>query len=114
PPFSAFSAPLRLCVKTPAPFLFPSPMATSLQVILNGELIPAAQAKISPLSDGFLFGHGVFETLRARHGQALQLEAHHARLAASCLALGLDAPDSPDELGQRITRLLAALKLPQA
>ena len=89
-------------------------MATSLQVILNGELIPAAQAKISPLSDGFLFGHGVFETLRARHGQALQLEAHHARLAASCLALGLDAPDSPDELGQRITRLLAALKLPQA
>ncbi len=89
-------------------------MATSLQVILNGELIHAAKAKISPLSDGFQFGHGVFETLRARHGLAQQLPAHRARLAASCAALGLDAPAPVEELGQRITRLLASLKLPQA
>lgn len=89
-------------------------MATAPQVILNGELVHAAQAKISPLCDGFQFGHGVFETLRARNGRALYLDAHHARLAASSEALGLDAPPSVEELGQRITRLLAALKLPQA
>lgn len=89
-------------------------MASLPQVIFNGELLPAARAKISPLSDGFQFGHGVFETLRARHGQARQLPAHHARLTASCAALGLDAPPSVEELDQRITRLLAALELPQA
>lgn len=89
-------------------------MATVPQVILNGELMPAARAKISPLSDGFMFGHGVFETLRARNGRAVQLEAHRERLAASSAALGLDAPDAAEELGLRITRLLAAIKLPHA
>ncbi len=89
-------------------------MANAPQVIFNGELVPAAQAKISPLCDGFQFGHGVFETLRARNGRAVQLDAHRERLAASSAALGLDEPPSTDALGARVTRLLAALKLPNA
>lgn len=84
------------------------------QVLLDGELLPAAQAKVSALSDGFLFGHGVFETLRTHNGRALHLEAHHARLAASCAALDLAPPPSAEELGQRVTRLLAAARLPNA
>ena len=84
------------------------------QVILDGELLPAAQAKVSALSDGFLFGYGVFETLRTHQGRALHLAAHHARLAASCAALDLAPPTSIDELDQRITRLLASARLPNA
>ncbi len=89
-------------------------MSLAPQVLLDGALLPAAQAKVSALSDGFLFGHGVFETLRAHHGVALHLAAHHARLAASCAALDLAPPPSADELGQRITRLLASARLPNA
>ncbi len=87
---------------------------TPPQVLLNNTLLPAAEARISALSDGFLFGHGVFETLLARDGAPLLFEAHHARLSASCAALDLEAPPPPAELATRITRLLAALKLPHA
>lgn len=89
-------------------------MSLAPQVILNGELVPAAQAKVSALSDGFLFGHGVFETVRTHLGRPLFFEAHHARLAASCAALGLAAPDPADVLADRVTRLLAAVRLPDA
>ncbi len=89
-------------------------MSLAPQVLLDGELLPAAQAKVSALSDGFLFGHGVFETLRAHNGVALHLAAHHARLAASCAALDLASPPCVEELGQRITRLLASARLPNA
>jgi branched-subunit amino acid aminotransferase/4-amino-4-deoxychorismate lyase len=89
-------------------------MSLAPQVLLDGELLPAAQAKVSALSDGFLYGHGVFETLRTHNGVALHLAAHHARLAASCVALDLAPPPSTDELGQRITRLLASARLPNA
>lgn len=89
-------------------------MSLAPQVLLDGELLPAAQAKVSALSDGFLYGHGVFETLRTHNGVALHLAAHHARLAASCVALDLAPPPSAAELGQRITRLLASARLPNA
>ncbi len=89
-------------------------MSLASQVLLDGQLLPASQAKISALSDGFLFGHGAFETLRTRDGRPLLLAAHRARLAASCAALGLDAPPPADELASRVTRLLAAVRLPAA
>ena len=34
-------------------------------VYLNGSLIPQSQARISPLDYGFLYGYGLFETMRA-------------------------------------------------
>jgi branched-chain amino acid aminotransferase len=90
------------------------PMAIASQVLLDGELLPAGQAKVSALSDGFLFGHGVFETVRAHRGRPLLFAAHHARLAASCAALGLAAPPAAAELADRVTRLLASVRLPDA
>ncbi len=89
-------------------------MSLAPQVLLDGQLVPAAEAKVSALSDGFLFGHGVFETVRTRAGRPLLWAAHHARLAASCAALGLEAPPAADELAARITRLLASVALPVA
>lgn len=42
-----------------------------------------------------LHGHSAFTTLRTRHGQALMVSEHLARLAATCAFLELPAPD-PD------------------
>jgi branched-subunit amino acid aminotransferase/4-amino-4-deoxychorismate lyase len=89
-------------------------MSLAPQVLLDGQLVPAAQAKISALADGFQFGLGAFETIRTRDGRPLLFAAHHARLAASCAALGLEAPPSAEELGTRVMRLLAAVRLPAA
>ena len=89
-------------------------MSLAPQVLLDGQLLPAAQAKVSALSDGFQFGLGAFETIRTRDGRPLLFTAHHARLSASCAALGLEAPPPPEELATRVTRLLAAVRMPAA
>ena len=58
-------------------------------VYLNGSLIPRSQAKISVLDYGFLYGFGLFETMRAYEGQVFRLDSHLNRLARSAEILGL-------------------------
>jgi branched-subunit amino acid aminotransferase/4-amino-4-deoxychorismate lyase len=59
-------------------------------VYLNGSLIPQSQARISPLDYGFLYGYGLFETMRAYSGLVFRLEKHLARLERSARALNID------------------------
>ena len=58
-------------------------------VYLNGSLMPRSQAFISAMDYGFLYGFGLFETMRAYRGQVFRLERHLSRLAHSALILGL-------------------------
>jgi len=58
-------------------------------VYLNGSLIPRSQARISALDYGFLYGFGLFETMRAYGGQVFRLDSHLNRLAHSAEILGL-------------------------
>jgi len=58
-------------------------------VYLNGSLIPRSQAKISALDYGFLYGYGLFETMRAYGGRVFRLDNHLRRLARSAEVLGL-------------------------
>ncbi len=58
-------------------------------VMLNGEALPAAEAKIPALSDGLLFGAGVFTTLRVHAGKLMFWEEHWTRLTHSAAELGL-------------------------
>ncbi len=58
-------------------------------VYLNGSLIPCSQARISVLDYGFLYGFGLFETMRAYGGQVFRLDSHLSRLACSAEILGL-------------------------
>ncbi len=89
-------------------------MSLAPQVILDGQLLPAAQAKVSALSDGFQYGQGAFETIRCRDGRPQLFAAHHARLSSACAALGIEPPPPADELATRIMRLLASVRLPSA
>ncbi|HEX9896115.1 MAG TPA: aminotransferase class IV [Dehalococcoidales bacterium] len=52
-------------------------------VYLNGKLIPRSQAKVSVLDYGFLFGFGLYETIRAYNGKPFRLDSHLARLRYS-------------------------------
>ena len=58
-------------------------------VYLNGSLIPCSEASISALDYGFLYGYGLFETMRAYGGRVFRLDKHLTRLARSAKVLGL-------------------------
>ena len=58
-------------------------------VYLNGSLIPSSEASISALDYGFLYGYGLFETMRAYGGQVFRLDNHLTRLIRSAEVLGL-------------------------
>jgi branched-chain amino acid aminotransferase group I len=65
-------------------------------VYLNGSLMPLSQARLSPLDYGFLYGCGLFETMRAYSGRIFHLEKHLARLSRSAKLLGIDLESIPD------------------
>ena len=56
---------------------------------LNGKLLPREKAKISLLDYGFLFGFGLYETVRAYNGKVFRLDNHLARLRYSGARLGI-------------------------
>ncbi len=73
-------------------------MAEALSIAyLNGDYLPIAEARISPLDRGFLFGDSVYEVVPVYHGQALLLDEHLQRLDRSLNSIGITNPNSSDE-----------------
>jgi len=58
-------------------------------IYLNGHLVPRSRARLSPFDHGFLYGYGLFETMRAYRGDIFRLDRHLSRLYCSAEALGL-------------------------
>jgi len=79
---------------------------------LNGALIPRSQASISVLDYGFLYGFGLFETMRAYGGQVFRLDSHLGRLARSAEMLGL--PINAQELKSAVMDTIQANQLSEA
>ena len=52
-----------------------------MKLFLNGTLMDAAAAALSPMDRGFTLADGLFETLAVRDGRILRLDAHLDRLA---------------------------------
>jgi branched-chain amino acid aminotransferase len=90
-------------------------------VVLNGRIMPLNQAWISPLDRGFLYGDGLFTTVRVELGRPLYLAEHLSRLIRSLKELRiawepLQDIDWPQLLGELLQRngllsSLAALKI---
>jgi len=58
-------------------------------VYLNGQLVPRSEARLSPLDHGFLYGYGLFETMRAYNGHIFRLDSHLTRLRCSAESIRL-------------------------
>ena len=58
-------------------------------VYLNGRLVPRSEARLSPFDHGFLYGYGLFETVRAYDGRVFRLDSHLTRLRCSAESIGL-------------------------
>jgi D-alanine transaminase len=75
-------------------------------VYLNGQYLPLADAKVSVMDRGFLFGDGVYEVIPAYFGQLFRLEDHLERLDNSLNAIRLQNPHSHEQWRNLLTPLL--------
>jgi D-alanine transaminase len=68
-------------------------LATPLPLCyLNGEYLPLAQARVSPLDRAFLFADAVYEVMPVYGRRPFRFVAHCERLAASLRELGMADP----------------------
>ena len=83
-------------------------------VYLNGALIPRSEARISVFDHGFLYGYGLFETMRAYNSKIFLLERHLKRLLGSAEIIGLASNLSEIDLGRACLDTLRANGLEDA
>ena len=84
------------------------------KVFLNSGIVDEAQACVSALDSGFLYGLGLFETMRAVGGEVFALDDHLARLAASAVALQVQNPYEKSFLADAVRQTLEANSLQEA
>src|SRR5213594_714793 len=77
-------------------------------IYLNDGFVRREKAVVSVFDHGFLYGDGVYETLRAYDGRIFMLSQHLARLQRSGNLIGLEIPipekDWPSLLNEAIRR----------
>lgn len=84
-------------------------------VYVNGTITPADQAVIPVYDHGFVYGEGVYETLRTYNRVPFLYDRHMRRLRASASALHLDVPfDDGTLLGWIEDTMAVASRLPDA
>jgi branched-subunit amino acid aminotransferase/4-amino-4-deoxychorismate lyase len=81
---------------------------------LNGQIIPADEARISLFDAGLLHGAGLFETLRVLNKTPLNLSDHLHRMTDSARCLGLDVALDLTLTADLITELLEANDMTEA
>ncbi|HTK29461.1 MAG TPA: aminotransferase class IV [Vicinamibacterales bacterium] len=83
-------------------------------VNVNGRVTDQAHAVVSVFDHGFLYGEGVYETLRTYNGQPFLFERHMKRLRSSAGMLALPIPLSDEEIDRRFRETARAAGLGDA
>lgn len=96
---------------SPAQPAKPRPDSPDKKVWMNGQLVPADQARVSVFDHGLLYGDGVFEGIRAYRGRILKMRTHLQRLEQSARSIALTIPHSLDELADAMRQTLQANSL---
>lgn len=94
----------------------PDPATATTQgcVYCDGRFCAPSQATVSAFDRGFLYGDGVFESLRTYGGRPFRLEAHLDRLAASLAQVGIVGVPGRDALGSIVHEALRRSRLDEA
>ena len=77
-------------------------------VSVNGRITDAAHASISVFDHGFLYGEGIYETLRTYRGVPFLYDAHLKRLRQSAALMALPVPFEDAALLADIRKTMAA------
>jgi len=84
------------------------------KVFLNGEIIKAAAADVAITDSSYLYGIGLFETMRAVDGTVFRLNDHLRRINTSAETLAIANRYTDEQIRQGIDEVLTANKLNEA
>ena len=77
-------------------------------VYLNGRFLPLAEAGVSPLDRGFLYGDGVYEVIPVYSRRPFRIDEHLQRLQATLDGIRLANPLAVDGWKAVVSRLVEA------
>jgi branched-chain amino acid aminotransferase len=83
-------------------------------VYLDGHFVSKEQARVSVFDHGFLYGDGIYETMRSYGGAIFLLKKHLARLKHSADAISLKLPMPLGKIGEALNESLNVNKLQNA
>lgn len=71
-------------------------------VFIDGQILPVSEAKVSVYDHGFLYGDGLFETMRTYGGKIYRLDLHLNRLHKAAESLQIKIPYTSEELTEAL------------
>lgn len=83
----------------------------SVMVNVNGRLADKEHAAIPVFDHGFLYGEGIYETLRTYNGTPFLFDRHMDRLRRSAAMIELTIPLTDQQIAQRFEDTVSAAKL---
>ncbi len=83
-------------------------------IYFNGKIVSSEECVVSPLDHGFLYGHGLFETMRSYKGRVFRLLDHMKRMETSAGYLGWPILPDREVFAEAVDSVLAANNLPDA
>ncbi|HEY3161565.1 MAG TPA: aminotransferase class IV [Vicinamibacterales bacterium] len=83
----------------------------SATVNVNGRITPERDAVISVFDHGFLYGEGIYETLRTYHRLPFLFDRHMTRLRRSAQMIELPLPFTDEELAAQIRSTQACAQI---
>ena len=84
-------------------------MSMTAVVYVNGRISDSREASVPIFDHGFLYGEGIYETLRTYAGVPFLFDRHMQRLRQSAARMALDVPFADHDLLARIGETMAAL-----
>ena len=83
-------------------------------VFLNGRFLPEAEAVVPVNDRGFMYGDGLFETLRVVNGKPFRMAQHLERMTRGADFLKIKPPFTPKELEKIAGQLIEQNQMPDA
>ena len=83
-------------------------------IFLNGQFVPEERAVVSVLDRGFLYGDGLFETMRIFNGKPFRWREHLERFQNGAEFLKIKLPFDPEALRGFVEELIEKNNLPDA
>lgn len=85
-----------------------------MYIYLNDSLVPRSEAKVSVFDHGFLYGDGIYETMRVYDGVVFMFDEHLRRLFRSASLIRLDIPKDVNDIKTAVFDTLKANSLRNA
>jgi len=83
-------------------------------VFLNGQFVPELQAVVPVNDRGFMYGDGLFETMRVCNGRPFRMAQHLERMMRGADFLKIKCPFTPKELQDFAGQLIGQNQMPEA